>query len=143
LLKGTLAVQAGDFDSAQEHLEQVLALTPGSSPAMQQLAIINRLPLEAEQKLQDILTARPAPATGDRIIAGSALYRLLSRNGKPAEGFAALARGTEPCALLPTLMIQTPSNSSTAPMKRFSPRRSSKPAGSKVAWAKAASSLSA
>jgi hypothetical protein len=44
-------------------------------------------------------------------MAGSALYRLLSRNGKPAEGFAALARGTEPCALLPTLTNQTPSNS--------------------------------
>jgi hypothetical protein len=35
-----------------------LALTPDSSPAMQQLAIINRLPLEAEQKLQDILSGK-------------------------------------------------------------------------------------
>jgi tetratricopeptide (TPR) repeat protein len=92
LLKGTLAVQAGDFDSAQEHLEQVLALTPGSSPAMQQLAIINRLPLEAEQKLQDILDGKTGASDSDRIMAGSALYRLLSRNGKPAEGFAALTR---------------------------------------------------
>jgi tetratricopeptide (TPR) repeat protein len=91
LLKGTLAVQAGDFDSAQEQLEQVLALTPDSSPAMQQLAIINRLPLEAETKLQDILSGKTGASEGDRIIAGSALYRLLSRNGKPAEGFAALA----------------------------------------------------
>lgn len=92
LLSGVLAVQAGDFDKAETSLKQVLELEPTSAPAMQQLAIINRLPIAAETSLRAILDDGEGRSDGDRIVAGTALYRLLSRHGQPAEGFEALAK---------------------------------------------------
>lgn len=90
LLQGTLAVQAGDFDSAKSLLEQALEEDPNSAPAMQQLAIINALPLEAKDRLYAILNDAQGNSDGNRIVAGAALYRLLSRNKQFADGFAAL-----------------------------------------------------
>ena len=89
LILGSLAAQDGDFDTAAEHLDELLKINPSSASAMQQLALINRLPMSAEPTLKSILDSESA-SDSDRITAGSALYHLLSRNDRAVEGFEAL-----------------------------------------------------
>ncbi len=91
MLLGTLAVQDGDFDAAETFFRQVVGWRPNSSDAMYRLSVINRLSLEAEPELEDLLhDAQNAPSS-QRLYAGLALYRLLSRNGRSQDAFKALA----------------------------------------------------
>jgi tetratricopeptide (TPR) repeat protein len=91
-LLGVLAVQAGDFDAAEKYLTQAIELDPTAANAMHQLTIINRLPLSAEPQLLAVLDDAGKYSTTSKVYAGLALYRLLSRNGRPRDGFSALAR---------------------------------------------------
>ena len=91
LLLGTMAVQEGDFDKAETFLKQAIELNLCAASAMYQLTIINRLEPSAEPVLQSILVETGTASVQERIFAGLALYRLLSRSGRPKDGFAALA----------------------------------------------------
>jgi tetratricopeptide (TPR) repeat protein len=91
MLLGTLAVQNGDFDAAETWFNQVVELRPHTTDAMYRLSVINRLALTAEPLLLGELDKTNASAS-HRLYAGLALYRLLSRNGRPQDAFTALAK---------------------------------------------------
>ncbi len=91
MLLGTLATQDGDFDAAESWFRQVIELQPSSSDAMYRLSVINRLSLESEPALQEILHDSANATSSHRLYAGLALYRLLSANGRPGDAFKALA----------------------------------------------------
>ncbi|NNJ74350.1 MAG: tetratricopeptide repeat protein, partial [Anderseniella sp.] len=91
MLLGTLAVQDGDFDAAETWFNQVIELRPDATDAMYRLSVINRLSLTAEPLLLSELDNTDNPSTSHRLYAGLALYRLLSRNGRPRDAFTALA----------------------------------------------------
>jgi len=91
MLLGTLAIQNGDFDAAESWFRQVIELRPNSSDAMYRLSVINRLSLSAEPVLLEILYDTENASPSHRLYAGLALYRLLSRNGRPKDAFEALA----------------------------------------------------
>lgn len=91
LLNGILAVQDGDFDEAENWLKQVSGKKSHVISALYQLSMINRLTLEAEPTLQQVMSDTSPEARSMRMYAGMALYRLLSRNGRHSEAFAALA----------------------------------------------------
>ncbi len=91
LLLGTLAIQDGDFDAAEACFMQMIERDPRSSEAMYRLSGINRLKLSYEPVLQDMLSDTENTGASDRLYAGLALYRLLSRNDRPKDAFRALA----------------------------------------------------
>lgn len=91
MLLGTLAVQNGDFDAAEIWFNQVIELRPDATDAMYRLSVINRLSLTAEQLLLRELDNTDTTSSSRRLYAGLALYRLLSRNGRPQDAFSALA----------------------------------------------------
>lgn len=91
MLLGTLAIQDGDFDAAETWFNQALDLRPNATDAMYRLSVINRLALTSEPALLGELNNNPAATASQRLYAGLALYRLLSRNGRPQDAFSALA----------------------------------------------------
>lgn len=91
MLLGTLAVQDGDFDAAEAWFNQVIELRPDATNAMYALTTINRLGLAAEPILLKQLNNIATASASNRYYSGLALYRLLSRNGRPKEAFKALA----------------------------------------------------
>lgn len=91
MLLGTLAIQDGDFDAAETWFNQVIELRPNATDAMYRLSVINRLALTAEPLLLSELNNTDTASASHRLYAGLALYRLLSRNGRPEDAFSALA----------------------------------------------------
>ncbi len=91
MLLGTLAIQDGDFDAAEAWLNQVIELRPDATDAMYRLSTINRLTLESEPVLLKQLNNSATASASNRYYGGLALYRLLSRDGRPEEAFQALA----------------------------------------------------
>ncbi|MEM9473224.1 MAG: sulfotransferase, partial [Pseudomonadota bacterium] len=91
MLLGTLAIQDGDFDAAESWFQQVIELRPNATDAMYRLSIINRLALTAEPLLHSELNKPDTTSASQRLYAGLALYRLLSRNGRSQDAFSALA----------------------------------------------------
>ncbi len=91
MLLGTLAIQDGDFDAAETWLNQTIELRPDATDAMYRLSTINRLGLTAEPVLLKQLKNAAGTSASNRYYGGLALYRLLSRAGRPKEAFEALA----------------------------------------------------
>lgn len=91
MVLGSLAIQDGDFDAAASWFNQVLELRPDATDAMYRLSFIDRLALTTEPLLLSELENTDKASTSHRLYAGLALYRLLSRNGRPQDAFAALA----------------------------------------------------
>lgn len=91
MLLGTLAIQDGDFDGAETWFNQVVELRPDATDAMYRLSVINRIALTAEPVLLSELHNTATGTASHRLYAGLALYRLLSRNGRPKDAFKALA----------------------------------------------------
>ncbi|WP_108882962.1 sulfotransferase [Anderseniella sp. Alg231-50] len=91
ILSGTLAIQTADFDAAETWFNKAIELQPDSADAMYRLSVINRLAMSAEPLLLGELNNTTTASASQRLFAGLALYRLLSRNGRPEDAFRALA----------------------------------------------------